>query len=185
MAGSRPCSPPRRAPRRSLRPPRPGDIGWVIARHGALYAQEYGFDARFEAWWARSPPGSWRARPGARGLLDRGPRRGELGSVFLVRASDELAKLRLLLVEPAARGEGLGRLLVATCIDFARARRLPAHHALDQRRAGGGAAHLPGRRLPPRRQQAAHRFRPADAGRGLGTRSAAMTRRDHRVGGDR
>jgi len=106
-----------------LRPPRPGDIGWVIARHGALYAQEYGFDARFEALVGKVATGFLATHDPAREACWIAARDGEnLGSVFLVSAGDAVAQLRLLLVEPAARGEGLGGLLVATCIDFARAR---------------------------------------------------------------
>jgi DNA-binding MarR family transcriptional regulator/ribosomal protein S18 acetylase RimI-like enzyme len=105
-----------------LRPPRAGDIGWVIARHGALYAAEYGLDARFEALVGTVASAFLAAHDPAREACWIAERDGvNLGSVFLVRAGDELARLRLLLVEPAARGEGLGRRLVETCLDFARA----------------------------------------------------------------
>jgi ribosomal protein S18 acetylase RimI-like enzyme len=113
----------------TLHPPEPGDIGWVISRHGALYAAEYGWDRSFEALVARiaadfverfdpQREAAWIAR--------RGEER--LGCVFLVQARDEhsgrpepdIAQLRLLLVEPTARGLGLGKRLTDECERFAR-----------------------------------------------------------------
>ena len=106
----------------SLRPLRPGDVGWIIHRQAALYTQEYGWDWTYEGLASRilgvfvaefdaSREDGWVAeRDGA-----------TVGSIFLMKSDDpRIAKLRLLYVEPSARGAGVGRKLVATCIARAR-----------------------------------------------------------------
>jgi len=104
-----------------IRPFRGGDLGWVLARHGRIYAEEYGFDRAFERLVAQivaeflarfdaEREACWIAE------IDGEP----VGTIMLVDAGDRVAKLRLLLVEPCARGHGIGRRLVEECVRFAR-----------------------------------------------------------------
>jgi DNA-binding MarR family transcriptional regulator/N-acetylglutamate synthase-like GNAT family acetyltransferase len=106
-----------------LRPHQPGDIGWAVQKHGEFYAHEYGFDESFEA---------LAAEIGAKFLKEFDPKKerawiaekdGEnVGCVFLIKQSEEVAQLRMLLVDPRARGLGIGKRLVEECIRFARQR---------------------------------------------------------------
>ena len=119
----------------------------MVQSHGALYASEYGFDAAFEALVAdiaakfltsfdASRERCWIAEIGG----------GPVGSVFLVRHNNEIAKLRLLLVDPAGRGQGLGKRLVGECV-ASREPRLSQDHAVDPEHSGRGPQNLSRRGL--------------------------------------
>jgi len=121
---------PESLPAVELRPPQPGDLGWIVERHGAVYAAEYGLNPRFEALVARICADFVdRLKPEREAcwIAARGPER--LGSIMLVQARDDstgrvhpgVAQLRLLLLEPHARGLGVGKRLVQQCSVFARA----------------------------------------------------------------
>jgi DNA-binding MarR family transcriptional regulator/GNAT superfamily N-acetyltransferase len=104
-----------------LRAHRSGDMGWVVERHGALYQREYGWGALFEALVADIVAKFLREFDAKRSRCWIAERAGErVGSVFVVKEDRHTAKLRLLLIEPHARGEGLGKRLVQQCIDFSR-----------------------------------------------------------------
>lgn len=128
-----------------LRPHRPGDIGWIIHRHGVVYAEEYDFDETFEALVAEILVQFIQKHDPKRECLWIAEQEGErIGSVMIVDAGDQVAQLRLLLVEPKARGQTVGMRLIDECINFSRRNRyrkiklwtqsnlLEAHHLYEK-----------------------------------------------------
>jgi DNA-binding MarR family transcriptional regulator/GNAT superfamily N-acetyltransferase len=104
-----------------LRPPRAGDLGWVVHRQGALYEEEWGYNEEFEALTAEIVASFVQHLQPNKERCWIAEKDGEIvGSVFLVSKSKTVAKLRLLLVEPAARGQGIGSRLIDECVRFAR-----------------------------------------------------------------
>jgi GNAT superfamily N-acetyltransferase len=106
----------------TLRPHRMGDIGWVVHRHGVIYAEQYGWDLTFEALVARVAADFIDQFDGARDGCWIAEQDGAiLGAAFVVKTDQvSVAKLRLVYVEPSAQGQGIGRLLVERCMTFAR-----------------------------------------------------------------
>ena len=155
-----------------FRDPRPGDYGWIIQRHGAIYAQEYGWDASFEALVAEIVAAFIRNFKPGRERCWIAERDGDAaGCVFLVEKTTTVGQLRLLLVEPTARGAGIGKRLVHECILEARAAGyaklvLTTHdelHAAHRIYRAAGFRELPGQNwelsLKAREKSAARRTR--------------------------
>ena len=104
-----------------IRPPQSGDIGWIVHRQGVLYSEEYGWDEQFEALVAEIAAKFFQSYDPKRERCWIAERDGEIvGSIFCVKGSKRIARLRLLYVEPSARGLGVGTRLVDECISFAR-----------------------------------------------------------------
>ena len=157
------CSSPRRPARASSCAARaPGDLGWVVRRNGELYAEEHGWNAEFEALVARIVAdfaADARSRRARRSGSPRSTARPPAACSACARPTT-VAKLRLLLVEPRARGLGLGARLVDECVALRAPRRLPRARAVDERHARPRAPHLRAGGLRARRRGAAPLVRP-------------------------
>lgn len=133
-------APAPRTPACVLRPHEAGDMGWIVERHGVLYSREYGWNGMLESMTAKIVADFLKHYDAGRERCWIAEREGErLGSIFVVRKSDMVAQLRLLLVEPSARGLGLGKRLVDEAVRFARRARyarmvLWTHTVLDTAR---------------------------------------------------
>jgi GNAT superfamily N-acetyltransferase len=104
-----------------LRPPRPGDLGWIVSRHATFYLENYGWREPFEAMCAQIVADFGKKNDPQRErcwIAERN--RQSVGSIFLVKETDAVARIRLLLVDPSAQGLGIGLALVEACVAFAR-----------------------------------------------------------------
>ena len=136
-------------PQITLRKHRSGDMGWLVYRHAIVYRQEFGWNEEFEALVAEILAAFIRNYDPKRERCWIADRDGvAVGSVFLVKETDEIGRLRLLFVDPSARGHGIGRKLVDACVETRAKSRVSQGDAVDKRRAGFGSSDLPSGRLP-------------------------------------
>ena len=177
LLGAADASPPRAI----LRNHRPGDMGWVVQSHGAFYASEYGFDSSFEALVAEIAAKFLTSFDASRERCWIAELDGEpVGSVFLVKHSDDVAKLRLLLVEPAGRGHGARPKTGRRMRRVREGLRLSQDHAVDPEHSGRRTRRLPGRRLLAGGERAASQLWAKPDRRDLGARAVKPGRRDIR-----